>query len=301
MLQRVLVIGLGRMGFALAATLLKNDYPVAVWNRTESKAAPLVEAGATLAGCVAEGIDANDLIVICVSNYPDAALLLEDSGDLSGKTVVQLTSASSSDARAMGAWVIQRGGLYLDGEILSFPSDVGTKECRILAAGSQDAWREAKPVVMCLGSNSRYLGEKVSAPAALNAALMFSDLALTMAMVQGVQIIEKEGMDIDEYVGMLAEIVSANDGREIRRQGNAIARNAFGDTEAALETWEAAIVGLVEDHARLGIDVGFPRAICSLLNRAAEAGYGKEEVAAVIKVMRNETPPTSEGAPRAAV
>ena len=115
MLHRVLVIGLGSMGSALAATLLKNDYAVAVWNRTESKGAPLVEAGATLAGCVAEGIDANDLIVICVSNYPDAALLLEDSGDLSGKTVVQLTTASSSDARVMEAWVIQRGGLYLDG------------------------------------------------------------------------------------------------------------------------------------------------------------------------------------------
>jgi hypothetical protein len=50
----------------------------------------------------------------------------------------------------------------------------------------------------------------------------------------------------------------------------------------------------------LGIDVEFPRAICNLLNRAAEAGYGKEEVAAVIKVMRSETSPTSEGAPRAA-
>ena len=37
MARKVLVIGLGRMGSALAATLLKNDYEVSVWNRTASK------------------------------------------------------------------------------------------------------------------------------------------------------------------------------------------------------------------------------------------------------------------------
>ena len=68
MANKVMVIGLGRMGSALAMALLKNDYQVTVWNRTASKAVPLVEAGAIHAGSVSEGVGANNLIVICVSN-----------------------------------------------------------------------------------------------------------------------------------------------------------------------------------------------------------------------------------------
>ena len=58
--QRVSVIGLGRMGSALATTLLEDHYKVTVWNRTAAKAEPLVEAGATLAASVNEAIDGSE-------------------------------------------------------------------------------------------------------------------------------------------------------------------------------------------------------------------------------------------------
>ena len=60
MSQRVSVIGLGRMGSALATTLLEDHYKVTVWNRTAAKAEPLVEAGATLAASVNEAIDGSE-------------------------------------------------------------------------------------------------------------------------------------------------------------------------------------------------------------------------------------------------
>jgi 3-hydroxyisobutyrate dehydrogenase-like beta-hydroxyacid dehydrogenase len=293
MANKVMVIGLGRMGSALAMALLKNDYEVTVWNRTASKAEPLLKAGAIQACSVSEGVGANNLIVICVSNYDDTTLLLENCGDLSDKTFIQLTTASASEAKVMEAWVIQKGGLYLDGEILVYPSDIGTKETILVVAGSQDAWRVSEPVVMCLGGGSRYLGENVAEPTALNAAVILPMLGAIMGMIQGIQIIEKEGMDVGEYVDLIADYFESGDAVDIRRQGNAIARNAFGDTEGALETWEAAFSRLLEGYANQGINVELLRLMCDLLNRAVKAGYGGEEVAAVIKVMRDGTAPTT--------
>ena len=112
MSNKIIVIGLGSMGSALAIALLKNDYEVTVWNRTASKAAPLLKAGAIQAGSVAEGVGANNLIAICVSNYDDTTLLLEGCGDLSGKTFIRLTTASASEAKVMEAWAIRKGGLW---------------------------------------------------------------------------------------------------------------------------------------------------------------------------------------------
>src|SRR5947208_14208834 len=42
-------IGLGNMGAPMASNLLKAGFSVIVWNRTESKAPPLVEKGAAWA------------------------------------------------------------------------------------------------------------------------------------------------------------------------------------------------------------------------------------------------------------
>jgi 3-hydroxyisobutyrate dehydrogenase-like beta-hydroxyacid dehydrogenase len=293
MARKILVIGLGRMGYALAATLLKNDYEVSVWNRTASKAAPLVEAGASQADSVAEGISASEVIVVCVGNYDDTRSLLEDCGDLSGKTLIQLTTASAPETREMEAWAIQNGALYLDGAIMGFPSDVGTEACFLLVAGSEAAWRDCEPIVMCLGGASRFLGENVAAPTALDAALIISSLSSIMGMIQGAHIVEQEGLDVGEYLEFVDGMFATEVPRDLRRQGNAIARNDFSDTEAALGTYAAALSTLVGDHAKRGLNVEFPQAISGLLERALRAGYAEEEVAAVIKVMRDEMPPTS--------
>ena len=65
MSRKVLVVGLGNMGFALAKTLLEAAYVVSVWNRTPSKADPLIQQGASLAESVAEGVTNAEVIVIC--------------------------------------------------------------------------------------------------------------------------------------------------------------------------------------------------------------------------------------------
>jgi 3-hydroxyisobutyrate dehydrogenase-like beta-hydroxyacid dehydrogenase len=284
--KKVTVIGLGRMGAALAAVLLENDYEVAVWNRTAAKAAPLLEAGATQADSVAEGIRASDVIIICVGNYDDVKSVLEDCGDLAGKTLVNLTTAVAPETRSMETWAIQKGALYLDGAILAFPREVGMEECCLLVAGSQDAWRASEPIVRCLGGSSEYMGDNIAGPTAFDAALIVSSLSVTLGMIQGAQIIEKEGLDVGVFVGRLAREIAADNGGELRRQGNAIAHNEFGDTEAALETWAVALSKVIKEHAERGLNVELPQAISSLLNRAVKAGYGKEEIAAVIKVMR---------------
>jgi 3-hydroxyisobutyrate dehydrogenase-like beta-hydroxyacid dehydrogenase len=212
---------------------------------------------------------------------------------LSGKTLIQLTTASAPETREMEAWAIQNGALYLDGAIMAYPSDVGTEACFLLVAGSEAAWRACESIVMCLGGASRFLGENVAAPTALDAALIISSLSSIMGMIQGAHIVEQEGLDVGEYVETVADMFTTEVERETRRQGNAIVQNDFGNPEAALGAYAAALSKFVGDHEKRGLNVEFPQAISGLLNRALAAGYEEEEVAAVIKVMRDGMSPTS--------
>lgn len=61
-----------------------------------------------------------------------------------------------------------------------------------------------------------------------------------------------------------------------------------------LGTYAAALSKYVGGPAKSGLNVEFAQPISGLLDRALRAGYGEEEFAAVIKVMRERAPPTSE-------
>src|SRR5438874_10377829 len=61
-------IGLGGMGAAMAANLLKAGFGLRVYNRTAEKARPLVERGATLVRSPAEAAEPGGVVVTMVSD-----------------------------------------------------------------------------------------------------------------------------------------------------------------------------------------------------------------------------------------
>jgi 3-hydroxyisobutyrate dehydrogenase-like beta-hydroxyacid dehydrogenase len=283
--DQVAVIGLGRMGFALAACLLQNDYKVTVWNRTASKAAPLLKDGAVQGESAVDAVARADVVVTCLGNYDDTETVLADCGELGGKTLIQLTSGSIAEGEQFQEWAQEKGALYLDGVISAYPSGIGKTETMLVVAGSEKAWSIAEPVIMCLGGSSRYVGESLMSPVALQFALIAPTLMVIMGMIQGVHVLEREGFDLKVY----AEIISGMSSllvESIGHQVNAIANDNYADTEAALETWEAGLKHYFRsfDRPELNLDLMMP--VGELLRKAVTAGYGGEEIAAVIKVLR---------------
>ena len=99
----VTVLGLGRMGSALARALLLRGCDVVVWNRSPARAEPLVASGARLAGSVAQAVAASRLVLICVADHRVSRALLESDGvakEISGRTIVSVAMGCSFDAPA---------------------------------------------------------------------------------------------------------------------------------------------------------------------------------------------------------
>ena len=90
----VTVIGLGPMGQAMVRSLLRAGHPVTVWNRTPSRAADVVAAGATLAATPAEALAASKLVILSLTDYQAMYDILGPATDaLAGRTLVNLSSA----------------------------------------------------------------------------------------------------------------------------------------------------------------------------------------------------------------
>ena len=65
-------LGLGQMGAAIAANLVRARHDVVVWNRSAEKARSLVDAGATLAASPRDAATASDVVFSMLAD--DAAL-----------------------------------------------------------------------------------------------------------------------------------------------------------------------------------------------------------------------------------
>ncbi|PUB27985.1 6-phosphogluconate dehydrogenase-like protein [Promicromonospora sp. AC04] len=70
----VTLIGLGPMGQAMVRTLLAEGHQVTVWNRTPSRAADVVAAGAKLAATPADALAASELLILSLADGLPAAV-----------------------------------------------------------------------------------------------------------------------------------------------------------------------------------------------------------------------------------
>ena len=119
MKETVGFIGLGHMGLAMAANLLKAGFGLRVYNRTAEKARALLEQGARLARSPAEAADPGGVVVTMVSDdraleevtlRPDGLLArLGDGVHLSMSTI------APSAARRLADRHRERGAHYVVG------------------------------------------------------------------------------------------------------------------------------------------------------------------------------------------
>jgi 3-hydroxyisobutyrate dehydrogenase-like beta-hydroxyacid dehydrogenase len=277
------MIGLGAMGSALARAFLGAGHSVSVWNRSAEKMQPLVEAGALGADSLADAVVASPIVVICIDNY-DVTRAMFEAGDalsgLDGKTVIQLSTGTPKEARDAEAWLSDTGAHYIDGAIMPYPDGIGAEDARLLFAGPEATYNAALPFLQCLGGDLRYLGENIAAAAVLDMAWLTYELCGYLAALHGANLCESEGVSVASLAAMYPEDAPS------RRLASVIHAGEFTDPGATLSVWEAALQRVQTQAADAGINSEVPDLIASLFRRGIADGYGEEDVASVIKVLR---------------
>lgn len=284
----VTVIGLGSMGAALARALLSKGFRVTVWNRDSTKVQPLAEAGAIAAADAAAAIKASPVTVMCVSDYNASRKILENyavAAALHGRTLVQLSTGTPKEARDLDARALQQGASCLNGDIMAWPRQMGTNEATISISGDAATYQQQEGLLRALAGNVVYLGTEPGASGALFHAVLAYLAGSWIGFCHGALICENEGLK-PEDLGVLLEQISPMLGGELRHMGEVIQHGRFSDPESTVKTTGDDLQLLVQQAKESGINSELPEFAARLFRRAMDAGYGKEEHAAVIKVLR---------------
>ncbi len=157
-------IGLGLMGSAMVSRLQDKGYALTVLghrNRTGLDAA--IARGASEAASGRDLAEASDIVMLCMgtSDHVEARMRGEDgviAGLSAGKLVIDFGTSLPASTKTLGAEVAAKGATMMDAPLGRTPAHAKDGLLNIMAAGDEDAFAKAKPVLDDLGENVFHLG-----------------------------------------------------------------------------------------------------------------------------------------------
>ena len=156
-------IGLGRMGEAMAARLIKSGHGLSVWNRTASKADPLGKLGAevvtdktAMAHC--------ETVFTMVSTTDDLKdVLFGKDGVLAGnarpRRVVDMSSISDGGSADIRNGLREAGVGYLSAPVSGNAKVAKAGKLLVVASGPKAEYDAVQPLLAALGRAAMYVGE----------------------------------------------------------------------------------------------------------------------------------------------
>lgn len=283
MTNQVTVIGLGPMGATMARTFLDKGFEVTVWNRTASKAAPLVAQGAKLADT-----PTGDLMVLSQIDYQAMYDSLEGV-DLDGKVLVNLSSDTPARLREAADWVAGRGGVLVTGGIMVPPPGIGQPGAYTFYSGPAEVVEAHRETLQAL-SDVSYIGADPGLAMMFYQAQLYVFWSTLASYMHAVALLGTAGVTAEqalpyfqETVGSLADegpmgflkILSAEfDAGVYPGELNSLHMQAVGMGHA-LHAFEDA-----------GLETTMPAALKALFERTDKEGRGAEGLGAVIESIK---------------
>ncbi|HEY6453074.1 MAG TPA: NAD(P)-dependent oxidoreductase [Steroidobacteraceae bacterium] len=222
-------IGLGQMGAAMAANLIKGGHEVTVFNRTADKARPLVELGAHRAGDIAEACAGQAVITMLADDgaltdaaWAEAGLLARLSR---GAIHVSMSTISVALSARLAAAHAQAGQRYLAAPVFGRPEAAAAAKLFIVAAGAPAALEACRPLFESMGQRTFELGAEPSAANVVKLSGNFLIAAAIEALGEAIALVGKAGIDKCSYVELLTS--SMFPAPSYRTYGNLIAEGRF--------------------------------------------------------------------------
>lgn len=198
-IERVGFVGLGAMGAGIARRIMDAGHPLAVWNRTESKAQELVDAGATWGGTPRETAAQVDVLFTMLTNTAAVEQAAEgDDGILAGLrpgTVwCDLSTISPEASVALSERATEKGARFLDTPVSGSPATLAAGQMSVMVGGDRAAFDHVEQVLHAIGPKVTYIGpagHAILSKVAINLALVVS----VTAFAEAVTLVEKAGVD----------------------------------------------------------------------------------------------------------
>jgi 3-hydroxyisobutyrate dehydrogenase/2-hydroxy-3-oxopropionate reductase len=288
--MRVGFAGLGHMGLPMALRLDGHGFPLTVWNRTASRAAPLADRGIRLAGSPRELAAASEVIITMLADGaavravwcgPDGLL----SGGRAGCVAVDMSTIGPNAAREIAAEARRHGADFLDAPVSGSTALAEQGTLTTMVGGPAAAFERVRPVLAALTARQLHLGPS-GAGAAMKLAVNIMIAATNQAVAEALALASQAGISADSAYDTLTASAVASPFLGYKREAYLTAGAAPVSFTTALMAKDLELALGIATGAGLPLPV--TTAARRFLDQACAEGFADADFACVAALVRGE-------------
>lgn len=277
-------IGLGAMGWPMAAHLQRAGMLVGVSNRTAAKAQAFASEFAVTAATPAQLAARSDIVVLCVSADDDVLGVVREVAAAArpGTVVIDHSTVSPDTARTAAALLREAGCAFLDAPVSGGVEGAKNGKLSIMVGGDAATLERARPLLEVYGARIGHMGP-VGAGQSTKAVNQVLCAGIAQGVCEGLALGEALGLDPEVLLPTLAS--GAAGCWFLDKRGATMLRNDFrGGFKASLLHKDLGIVRRIAET--VGTDHGIVDKALADLAELMRQGRGDEEHSAVIRLKR---------------
>ena len=281
--MRVAVLGTGIMGAPMARNLAAAGHDVTVWNRTREKAEEAAGDGIAVAGSVREAVDGAEVVMTMLSDAEAVeAVAAEALGAIDGAVLAQTSTIGLEATERLAERARAAGVPFVDAPVLGTRQPAEQGELIVLASGPEAERDRLGPIFDAIGAKTLWLGD-AGAGSRLKLVINTWLLSLTEGLAESIALAESLGVDPKRFLDTI-------DGGPMgppyaQLKGKLMIDGEFPPAfplELALKDARLAL-GAAEQG---GLRLSALGAVAEQMERAVQAGHGREDMAATIHSSR---------------
>ncbi|WP_230531274.1 L-threonate dehydrogenase [Microvirga roseola] len=285
------IIGLGSMGFGMAASLMRAGFDVAGYDVVPAAAERFVREGGRRTASPVEAARQADIVVSVVVNAAQTEDILFGSGGIAqgmpeGAVFISSATMAPEHARDMARRLEATGRHYLDAPISGGARRAAEGALTILASGSPAAFARARPALNAMAAKVYELGDEPGLGAAFKMINQLLAGVHIAAACEAIAFAAKQGLDIRKVY----EVITASAGNSWMFE-NRMPHVLEGDytPHSAVDIFVKDL-GIIQDMAR---DAKFPvpvsAAALQMFLMTSGSGMGRDDDTSVARLYARMT------------
>jgi len=279
-------IGLGNMGNPMAGNVLKNGFPMTVYDRNPRVMENLVRDGAKGAASAREVVAAAEIVLTSLPGSPEVEAVYLESGGLvdaarPGSVLVDLSSVLPSTPRRIEPRARARDVAFLEAPVSGGVTGARAATLAVMTGGDAAVLERVRPVLRAIGPNIYHVGP-VGAGNTVKAINNMMASVNALAMMEGMALGVKAGLDL----GVLYEIVKASSGNSsalAKVPRNLIPR--LFDPGFKVELMNKDLETFTVIAKELHVPVSFANVAQRYHQAALAAGLGEQDTSAIYTII----------------
>jgi 3-hydroxyisobutyrate dehydrogenase len=284
---KVGIVGLGRMGAAIAQRLSEHQHEIIAWDRRDAATRACASRGTrVVAGPRGVAAEAEIIISIITEDSGVRRVFRGDdgflAGDVAGKLFIEMSTLQPMTSRELAPLVEAKGARLIDAPVLGTIPSVREGKLVVMAGGRAEDIERARPVLDKLARRIVPMGP-IGSGHAMKLAANIGLAAYVQAIAESLALGQKQGLALDQMLDVLGETATVAPWLKAKLP---MLRGEPGDVSLDLRTLRKDVMSAVTTGASTGVGLPLSAGTLASLSAAVAHGHGDEDIAALPKFFR---------------